>query len=112
MASTDNILGFIIVYVAFFGAIAFFCGQIAAAGVASGFGLSANLGAVPSMTAAAASVGGVNLITYILFIVQMLIYFFGLQGLTVLGVPSAWAALVAVPLDAGLVYCVVRLLRG
>ena len=112
MASTDNILGFLLFYVAFFGAVAFFSSQVASAGVTAGFGSSIDVSAVPSMASAAATVGGINLLTYIVFVADMLVYFFGLQGATLFGVPAAWAALVALPLDAGLVYSVVRLLRG
>ena len=94
-------LGFLIFYVTFYTTI-LVIGQLGY----TQFGVVGDVTAPPQMA------GSPGLIDYVLFVFGFLGYFFGLQGLTVFGIPAIYAVLVTIPLTTGLVYVILRLVRG
>jgi hypothetical protein len=117
-------LGFLIFYVAFYLLITFIAADASAdpsSGV--GIGITGNIVAPPQLAAPSPSdySGGVlgnlgnaigNVIDFLIYIISYLVYFFGLQGLTLFGMESGIAALISLPLTIGFVYVMVTLIRG
>jgi hypothetical protein len=117
-------LGFLIFYVAFYLLITFIAAG-AAADPSSGlsFGVTGNIVAPPQLAAPASTdySGGIlgnlanaigNVADFIIYIISYLIYFFGLQGLTLFGVDPGLAFLISLPFTIGFVYVMVTLIRG
>jgi len=98
---SDNSLGFIIFYIMFYLGVSFI--GVAAA---SGLGASGDASAVPVLTATP------GVLDYLIFVFDNLAFFFGLQGLTIFGLPAAYAVFLSVPLSAGMLYSLLRLIRG
>jgi hypothetical protein len=94
-------LGFLIFYVAFYTTI-LIIGQLGY----TQFGVMGYVTAPPQIA------GSPGLFDYVLFVFSFLGYFFGLQGLTVFGIPALYAVLITIPLTTGIFYIVLRLVRG
>lgn len=100
MGGTDAEFGFVMFYVAFFTIIALMGS------------LGANtLGASGTLTAPVLP-ESVNPLLIIDFAVDLLVFFFGLGGLSVIGLPVLYSASLALILDVGLVYVLLRIARG
>jgi hypothetical protein len=94
---------FLVFYISFFLAIAFFATQ--------GFTMvgTDQVNAPPSLSDYG---DDLNILSYLSFVFSYLLYFFTLQGLTVYGIPTAYSVLISVPLNIGLVYIILKLIRG
>lgn len=103
----SNYLGFLIFYAAFYLSVAFFAVQ-ASSDIATSFGVNQDITAPPSL----AEIGDPTALDYLGFVINYVLYFFGLQGLTIFGIGAAYAILISVPLTIGFVYGVVSLVRG
>lgn len=95
---------FIIFYLAFFLTIAYIGGLIPSTGLGVTGGV---VGVLPELDQ-----GNLTIISYLIFGFEWAIYFLGLQGLTLAGIPTAYAAILGIVFDVVLVYIVVRLVRG
>jgi hypothetical protein len=101
-AGVASELAYLLFYAGFF----FFVVFIANTGM-SGVGLSASFVEPPSLGTVAPGI-----LDYLSFTFNYVVYFFSLQGLTIAGLGSLYAALISVPLNIGFVYVVLRLIRG
>jgi hypothetical protein len=95
---------FIIFYLAFFLTIAYLGSQISATAI----GVSgADVSVVPTLDE-----DNLTILSYLAFGFNLIIYFLGLQGLAVIGIPAGIAAIIGVVLDIVMLYVIVRLARG
>jgi len=97
---------FLIFYVTFFLTVAFIGGivpDVYSIGVGGGEGISV----LPELDESK-----LTIVSWIEFAFNWAIYFLGLQGLVILGIPAAIALLIGVLMDTIVIYIVVRLIRG
>lgn len=100
MGGTDAEFGFIMFYIGFFSVVALL-GTIGASSIA----VSGDFD-VPSFPSS------LNVLTVIDFGIDLIIYFFFLGGLTLIGLPAIYASLLGLLFNVGLAYVLVRIVRG
>lgn len=97
-------LGFIIFFIVFFSTIALF-GNLGVNNIS----LSKEVTAIPNLDDYGQDL---NILDYLSFVFNIVGYFILLQGLTLLGISSGIAAIIALGFDIGLIYVIARLVRG
>ena len=98
----DNALGFLMFYFFLFAAVAVF-GYYGADDLSLG-------GEFPEVPTLADD--NLTLLDSILFVFDVVIFFFFLQGLTIFGLPAIFSTILAIALNIGLFYVLARLVRG
>ena len=95
-------LGFLIFYVGIFAAVSLFgfygAGEI---------GMGGEFAEPPSLSGE-----NLTLLNSLLFVFELVIFFFFLQGLTIFGLPQHFTVLLSLILNIGLLYVIARLVRG
>ena len=92
-------IGYVMFYLVFFSFIAFLGSQ-------GGAGLDGELGGLPVLDS------DPGVFSFLGYGFDLVVYFLGLQGLTVLGLSAGVSALVGIVFDGTMLYVIVRLVRG
>lgn len=95
----------LIMYITFFLVVATLGAMVPVAAVGVGGGEPP--GAMPTLTD-----DNLSLLDYLIFVFEIAVYFLFLQGLTVVGIPSAIAVIISIVFNVAMLYAVARLVRG
>lgn len=95
-------MSFIITYLVIFVGI----GILSNLGI-SDIGVSDDINAPPTLDDE-----DLTILSSLLFVFEVIIYYLGLQGLTIVGIPAIYSAGIAIIMNALLIYVLARLVRG